>query len=111
MGRPHQLLTLFIGAWVACLPLNEVLQWQWMQAGTLVYTQFFRQVLHLGHVQLPFLILLYDPFVFATIALLCYRDDENRSVVLSKLATLLPGRRGHRQATPSWVARSSSRAC
>ena len=28
-----------------------------------------------------------------------YRDDDNRSVVLSKLATLPPGRRGHRRDT------------
>jgi hypothetical protein len=98
IGR-HPLLSLFVGAWVVCLPLNALLQWQWMQAGTLVYTQFFGPVLHLGHVQLPFLILLYDPFVFATIALLCYHDEQNRSVVLTKLAPLLPGRHGHRHAT------------
>jgi hypothetical protein len=98
IGR-HPLLSLFVGAWIVCLPLNALLQWQWMQAGTLVYTQFFGPVLRLGHVQLPFLILLYDPFVFATIALLCHHDDDNRSVVLTKLARLLPGRRGHRHAT------------
>jgi hypothetical protein len=98
VGR-HPLLALYTGAWVLCIPFNALLQWQWMQAGTLVYTQFAGPVIHLGHVQLPFFILLYDPFVFATIALLCYRDDDNRSVVLTRLAKLLPGRRGHRLAT------------
>jgi hypothetical protein len=98
VGR-HPLLALYAGAWVLCIPFNALLQWQWMQAGTLVYTQFAGPVIHLGHVQLPFLILLYDPFVFATIALLCYRDDDNRSVVLTRLAKLLPGRPGHRCAT------------
>jgi len=95
----HPLWTLFISAWALCLPINALLQYQWIQAGSLVYTQFFGPVLHIGHVQLPFLILLYDPFVFATIALLCYHDAGNNSVVLTKLAPLLPGRRGHRHAT------------
>ena len=98
VGR-HPLLALFITAWLIAVPLTALQQWQWIDAGMLVYTQFAGPVVHIGHVQLPLLILLYDPFVFATVALMCYRNDRNESVVLTKLAARLPGREGHRRAT------------
>jgi hypothetical protein len=98
VGR-HPLLALFLTAWVVAVPLTALQQWQWIDAGMLVYTQFAGPVVHIGHVQLPLLILLYDPFVFATVALLCYRNPQNESVVLTKLAARLPGRESHRRAT------------
>ena len=63
-----------------------------MKIGMLTYTQFLGPVIHVGDLQLPFLILFYDPFVYATIAVLFYRDEQGRSVVMSNLARRLPSR-------------------
>lgn len=86
------LWTIFITAWIVSFPINGVFQLAWMKIGMLTYTQFLGPVIHVGELQLPFLILFYDPFVYATLAILCYRDESGRSVVLSSVARRVPGR-------------------
>jgi hypothetical protein len=86
------LWTIFITAWIVSFPINGLFQLAWMKIGMLTYTQFLGPVIHAGELQLPFLILFYDPFVYATLAILCYRDESGRSVVLSAVARRLPGR-------------------
>lgn len=86
------LWTVFITAWIVSFPINGLFQLAWMKVGMLTYTQFLGSVIHVGELRLPFLILLYDPFVYATVAILCYRDEGGRSVVLSAVARRLPGR-------------------
>lgn len=93
------LLSLFVSAWVISFPFNAVFQLAWMGVGMLVYTQFAGPVLHVGHLELPYLILLYDPFVYATLAVLTVRDDHGQSIVLARLAPLLPGRAGRPRNT------------
>lgn len=93
------LLSLFMSAWVISFPFNGLFQLAWMQIGMLVYTQFAGPVLHVGHLQLPYLILLYDPFVYATLAILIVRNDRGESLVLSRLAPRLPGRQGRPRNT------------
>lgn len=93
------LWTIFITAWIVSFPINGLFQLAWMKIGMLTYTQFLGPVIHLGELQLPFLILFYDPFVYATLAILCYRDDTGRSVVMSSLAQRLPGRAGRPKDT------------
>jgi hypothetical protein len=97
-GR-HPLGAIFISGWVISFPINAVFQLAWMQAEMLVYTQFWGPMLHVGELRLPLLILFYDPFVYATIAIMCRRDDEGESIVLRRVAAWLPGRQGHRLAT------------
>lgn len=93
------LTVLFASAWVISFPFNAVFQLAWMQSGMLVYTQFAGPVLHVGHLQLPYLILFYDPFVYATLAILIPRNENGDSIVLSKLASRLPGRAGRPRNT------------
>ena len=69
------------------------MQYEWIKARSLVYTQFFGPIMHFGPIQLPFLVLLYDPFVYATIAVLLYPDATGKSVLLSHLSKKLPGRK------------------
>jgi len=58
----------------------------------LVYTQFLGPVIEVGHLQLPVLILFYDPFVYGTVAVLACRNAEGQSIVLTRLAAHLPSR-------------------
>lgn len=93
--RRRPLLALFVGAWVISFPMNALFQLSWMAIGMLVYTQFAGPTLDVAHLRLPFLILLYDPFVYATQAILCVRNDHGESAVLARLAPELPQRAGH----------------
>lgn len=93
-AQRRPLWTVFITAWIVSFPINGLFQLAWMKIGMLTYTQFLGPVIHVGELRLPFLILLYDPFVYATLAILCYRDPTGRSVVLSSVARRLPGRDG-----------------
>jgi hypothetical protein len=43
--------------------------------------------------------LLYDPFVYATLAVLIERTDQGESIVLSRLAARLPARPGRPRNT------------
>lgn len=96
----HQLATVFVTAWIVSFPINALFQLAWMGAGMLVYTQFLGPVIQVGHLQLPVLILFYDPFVYGTVAVLACRNEQGDSIVLSRLATLLPGRGGRERSTP-----------
>jgi hypothetical protein len=93
------LLSLFVAAWIISFPFNAIFQLAWMQIGMLVYTQFAGPVLHVGHLQLPLLILFYDPFVYATLAILIVRNDQGESQVLSTLAQRIPARTGRPRNT------------
>ena len=91
-GR-HPLAAVFTGAFVLAIPMNGVLQYLWMRVGIFVYTEAVGPVLHLGHVQLPLIMVLYDCVIFATVAVLCVRRD-GELVVIGDLARRLPGRHG-----------------
>lgn len=97
VGR-HPLASTFATAWVVSFPINALFQLAWMGAGMLVYTQFLGPAIHLGHLQLPLLILFYDPFVYGTVAVLACRNEAGDSIALTKIASRLPGR-GDRAGT------------
>jgi hypothetical protein len=86
----HPLLTLFVAVYVLSFPLNMWLQVEWMKAGVLLYTQFPGPILDFGGHKLPLLIQFYDPFVYATVALLCVPDEQGESRVLVQVASQLP---------------------
>jgi hypothetical protein len=87
----HPQLTLFSAVYILSFPLNMWLQVQWMKAGVLLYTQFPGPILDFGGHKLPLLIQLYDPFVYAAIALLCLPNADGESKVLVQVASALPG--------------------
>lgn len=89
----HPNAAVFVGAWILSFPVNGLLQLGWMKMGMLLYTQFAGPVIVVGELHLPLLILFYDPFVYATVALLCRRDRAGNPAVLESLARILPGRR------------------
>ena len=93
VGR-HPLLTVFLIAWVVSFPINGMFQLAWMGVGMLVYTQFLGPVIEVGHLQLPFLILFYDPFVYGTVAVLACRGADGRSILLTRVADWLRSRFG-----------------
>ena len=79
-------LLFFLTAFAVSIPLNLLLQLAWMHFDVLVYTQCFGPLLSIGDLQYPILIVLYDPFVYATIATLCLKNKQGTSRVLIKIA-------------------------
>jgi hypothetical protein len=97
-GR-HALLTLFLFAAAVSVPINAIIQLQWLYVGLFVYTEAAGPIIHVGHVQLPLFMALYDAFLYATIALLCRHDPNGQSVVLVALARRLPSGRTRSEVT------------
>ena len=83
-GR-RPLRALFLFALVVSVPVNAIIQLQWLYVGLFVYTEAAGPIIHVGHVQLPLYMALYDTFLYATIALLCRHDSNGRSTVLVAL--------------------------
>ena len=72
------------------------MQFMWLKVGRLfVYTEAAGPVLHLFGRQLPLYMVIYDSVLFAIVALLCVRDDDDsgRPAILTKIARSLPGLR------------------
>jgi hypothetical protein len=97
----HPLWTVFAIAFVLGLPIDAVAQSLWIRAGLYVYTQAAGPNLHWANVTLPTVWLLYDPWIFAVIAVLIYRDDRGQSLALSRLSQRLPFSQGPSQASPT----------
>ena len=97
LGR-HPLVATFGGAFVLAIPMNGVLQLMWMKIGIFVYTEGVGPLIHLGNVQLPLIMIVYDCFIFAMVAVLCVRDAEGDLLVIGCLARRLPGHRGSASA-------------
>jgi Spirocyclase AveC-like len=93
LGR-RRIFSVFITAFIAGLPLNALMQFLWLKVGLFVYTQAAGPVLHIAGTQLPLLMVIYDSVLFAVVAVLCVRDDNDRPAVVAVLAQRLPVTRG-----------------
>src|SRR5271156_673022 len=90
----HRLTAVFAGAFVVAIPLNTVVQFLWLKFGIFVYTEAVGPVLRIGHIYLPVIMVIYDCFIFAMVAVLCVRDDDGGLVLVTSLARRLPSRPG-----------------
>ena len=95
----HRLVSVFIGAFIVAIPINALVQYSWMRVGVFVYSEAVGPVLHIGHVYLPVIMVIYDCFIFAMVAVLCVRDEDGELVLINRIARKLPTRRGAEQVT------------
>lgn len=95
----HRLVSVFFGAAVIAIPINGLVQFIWMRCGIFFYTEAVGPVLHVGHVYFPLIMVVYDSFIFAMVAVMCVRDDDGELVLISRIAPWLPARTGHPKLT------------
>jgi len=95
----RRLTAVFAGAFVVAIPLNTVVQFLWLKFGIFVYTEAVGPVLRIGHIYLPVIMVIYDCFIFAMVAVLCVRDDDGGLVLVTSLARRLPSRPGRPTVT------------
>jgi hypothetical protein len=98
LGR-HRLIAVFAGAFVLAIPLNAVVQFLWLKFGIFVYTEAVGPVLRIGHTYLPVIMVIYDCFIFAMVAVLCVRDDAGELILVNRIARQLPSRSGRPKVT------------
>ncbi|EKF21565.1 hypothetical protein C731_4433 [Mycolicibacterium hassiacum DSM 44199] len=90
-----------MGAFLVAIPINAVVQYLWLRFGIFVYTEAVGPVLRIGHVYLPVIMVVYDCFIFAMVAVLCVRDDNGELVLVNRIARRLPARSGRSPVTLS----------
>lgn len=95
----HRLVAVFVGAFLIAIPVNFLIQTTWMRAGIFFYTEAVGPVIQLGHIHFPLVMAIYDSFIFAMVAVMCVRDDNDELVLINRIALRLPVRRGHPQVT------------
>lgn len=95
----HRLVAVFIGAFLIAIPINTLIQTTWMRAGIFFYTEAVGPLMHFGHIQLPVIMAIYDSFIFAMVAVMCVRDDNDELVLITRIARRLPARRGRSKVT------------
>jgi hypothetical protein len=95
----HRLVSVFLGAFVVAIPINALVQFTWLRLGIFVYTEAVGPVLVLGHTQLPLIMVVYDCFIFAMVAVMCVRSDDGELVLINGIARKLPGRAGRPKVT------------
>ncbi|WP_253900517.1 hypothetical protein [Mycobacterium asiaticum] len=76
-----------------------MVQFTWMRCGIFFYTEAVGPVLRVGHVYFPLIMAVYDSFIFAMVAVMCVRDEDDELVLISSIARWLPGRRGRPKLT------------
>jgi hypothetical protein len=107
LGR-HRLVAAFLTGFVVGLPLNATMQFVWLKAGVFVYTEAAGPLLQIGNTYLPPLMVIYDSVLFATVAVLCVRDDYGRLALVSRLAQQLSSSRGGPPTTTRMVATATA---
>ena len=95
----HRLTAVFMRAFVLAIPLNAVVQFLWLKFGIFVYTEAVGPVLRIGHTYLPVIMVIYDCFIFAMVAVLCVRDDDGELLLVKRIVQRLPSRPGRPKAT------------
>ncbi len=95
----HRLSAVFAGAFVVAIPLNAVVQFLWLKFGIFVYTEAIGPELRVGHTDLPVIMVVYDCFIFAMVAVLCVRDDDGELVLVNRIVRRLPSRPGRPKTT------------
>lgn len=95
----HRLSAVFAGAFAAAIPLNAVVQFLWLKFGIFVYSEAVGPVLRIGNTYLPVIMVIYDCFIFAMVAVLCVRDETGELVLVTRLAHRLPSRPGRPTVT------------
>lgn len=98
LGR-RPLAALYVVVFVLSIPLNFLVNYLWIKSGVLLYSQTPGPVFRWGEVQVPGLVLLHDPIIWATMAVLLRRDAEGRSMVIAAIAQRLPGKAGQPRIT------------
>jgi hypothetical protein len=93
LGR-HRLAAVFLGAFVLAIPVNAFVQFLWLKVRIFIYTEAVGPVLEIGHVHLPLIMVVYDCFIFAMVAVVCVRDDRGNLVLVDRICKSLPHRRG-----------------
>lgn len=96
---PRRLIRVFIGAFLIALPINTLIQTTWMRAGIFFYTEAVGPVMQFGHIYFPVVMAIYDSFIFAMVAVMCVRDDNDELVLITRIARWLPVRRGRSKVT------------
>jgi hypothetical protein len=89
----RRLTAVFLGAFVLAIPVNAFVQYLWLKVGIFVYTEAVGPVLRIGHVHLPLIMVVYDCFIFAMVAVVCVRDDAGNLVLVDRISTMLPHQR------------------
>ena len=95
----HRLSAVFAGAFVVAIPLNTVVQFLWLKFGIFVYTEGVGPVLRIGHTYLPAIMVIYDCFIFAMVAVLCVRDGDGDLILVNRIVQRLPSRSGRPTVT------------
>lgn len=95
----RRLTAVLIGAFIIAIPINGLIQFTWMRAGIFFYTEAVGPVLQVGHVHFPLIMAVYDSFIFAMVAVMCVRDDNDELVLVNRIARWLPVRQGRPKAT------------
>lgn len=95
----HRLVAVFLGAFVMAIPLNGIVQFTWMRFGIFYYTEAVGPILRIGHIHFPLVMAVYDSFIFAMVAVLCVRDDDDQLVLINRIARRLPSSRARTGAT------------
>ncbi len=95
----HRLVAVLIGAFIIAIPINGLIQFTWMRAGIFFYTEAVGPVLQVGHVHFPLVMAVYDSFIFAMVAVMCVRDDNDELVLVNRIARWLPARQGRPNTT------------
>jgi len=95
----HRLASVFMGAFIVAIPINGLIQFTWMRAGIFFYTEAVGPVLQIGHVHFPLIMAVYDSFIFAMVAVMCVRDDDDELVLVNRIARWLPARPGRPKVT------------
>ena len=95
----HRLIRVFIGAFLIAIPINFLIQTTWMRAGIFFYTEAVGPVVHLGHIHFPLIMAVYDSFIFAMVAVMCVRDDNDELILITRIARWLPARAGRSKTT------------
>jgi len=95
----HRLVAVFIGATVVAIPINGLIQFTWMKAGIFFYTEAVGPVLQIGHIHFPLIMAVYDSIIFAMVAVMCVRDENDELVLINRIARRLPARAGRPKVT------------
>ncbi|AKK27639.1 spirocyclase AveC family protein [Mycobacterium sp. EPa45] len=95
----HRLMRVFTGAFLIAIPINFLIQTTWMRAGIFFYTEAVGPVVQLGHVYFPLIMAVYDSFIFAMVAVMCVRYDNDELILITRIARWLPARAGRSTVT------------
>jgi hypothetical protein len=101
--RRHPLISIYVGVYLISLPFNTFIQAMWIRSQIVFYPLAVGPIWRVGDVQIPVLVMLYDPFIYGMMAMLCYTGGTGRSVVLSGLAKALPGGDKPRDSAPRQI--------